>query len=45
MWRPVVERVLSYEEVQQMTQHEIREANAALDIHAEKIRQAREASK
>ncbi|MGY3186445.1 hypothetical protein ACVWXS_001146 [Lysinibacillus sp. TE18511] len=36
---------MSYEEVQRMTQHEIREANAAIDIHVEKINQAREASK
>ncbi|RUL56461.1 DUF1322 family protein [Lysinibacillus antri] len=41
MWRPVVERILSYEEVKKMSHHELLEANAAIDIQFEKIKQAR----
>ncbi|MFC5541565.1 hypothetical protein ACFPOH_07280 [Ureibacillus suwonensis] len=40
-----MEKVISYEEAKNMTQHELFEANAALDIHIEKINQAKEASK
>lgn len=45
MWRPVVEGIIDYETICKMTQHELLEANAAIDIHIEKLRQAREASK
>ncbi|MBD8026421.1 hypothetical protein H9636_07085 [Ureibacillus sp. Re31] len=45
MWRPILEKMLTYQEARSMTQHELFEANAALDIHLEKIEQAREAKK
>lgn len=44
-WRPVMEKVISYEEAKRMTQHELFEVNAALDIYIEKINQAREGKK
>jgi len=45
MWRPILEKMLSYKEASTMTHHELFEANAALDIHIEKIEQAREDKK
>lgn len=42
MWRLVLENVVSYTEVRQMTTPEIFEANAALDIHITNIKRARQ---
>lgn len=45
MWHLVLEGVVSYSEVKQMTMPEVFEANAALNIQARKIKEAREAAK
>ncbi|MFP7735511.1 hypothetical protein ACLHDF_19230 [Priestia aryabhattai] len=31
-WRPIVERVLSYEEARQMSYYQLQQVNTALDI-------------
>lgn len=41
MWRLVIENVVSISEAKKMTMPEIFEANAALDIHIEKLNEAR----
>jgi hypothetical protein len=41
MWRPILEGKLTYTEASKMTHHQLFEANAALDIYIEKIKEAR----
>lgn len=45
MWRLVLEKTLTYTEACKMSHHELFEANAALDIHIEKINRLKGATK